>query len=780
MTRSNAKLWLLRLSVSHPRMIVWAMGLGLVCASSFIPQVRLKLNASSLIPTDNPELVQSLKAADLFGMQDMIVIGLANQHSSIYSPTTLRRLVRLSLAVRSIGGVVPESVFSLATAPILSTDGDQIEALPLLSADQDLNPETIERLRGRVEFLGINNGILVAADGSAAGIFAQVEPPADRYRVLAQMRELAARETDADDHIYLSGTALAQAVLGKSAALDIARLIPAVILVLGLALIVAFRHALPALISLAEIGASLVLTVGLMGVMKQPVFITTLVMPVILLAVGVSDDVYVLTHYFNEASAARGRPRQELIVMAFAKMLRPVGLTAISTVIGLLSLAATAIEPLRVFGIYGAVAICFSTLFTFTLVPALLVLLDPQVSLKTHTQTRRRRVMLRLVYGLKAVRPWRLLLLSLVIATCVGWLSTKVCVDDNWIKNLPERSDIAQGDGTLNTLLAGTTTVDLNVDSKARSGFTDPKKFALLGATEQAAAALPFVGAVHSIFTDVVRVNAALKNVRYEDLRSALLEGRASLTQDEIEQALFLLSSATGIPLIDRLACGSERAHLTVFIRQANYERIEAVLRAASSAGLDRSNGGVGVTAFGDGWISYLTVQILVKGQVYSIAFAMLTDLLLLSALFKSVRVGLIAILPVGFSVLIVFALLAVTHTPLGIANSMFAGIAIGIGLDFSIHLTNAYHQRVCQSGRKDASLLRALVDTGPAIITSALAISAGLSILALSEVTPNVQLGLMVSFSLLVCAGATLLLVPSFALLQRTAGPLSKPGKQE
>src|SRR6185295_13472742 len=162
------------------------------------------------------------------------------------------------------------------------------------------------------------------------------------------------------------------------------------------------------------------------GVMKQPVFITTLVMPVILLAVGVSDDVYVLTHYFNEASAAGGRPRQEMIVMAFAKMLRPVGLTAISTVIGLLSLAATAIEPLRVFGIYGAVAICFSTLFTFTLVPALLVLLNPQVSLKTHTQTRRRRVMLRLVYGLKAVRPWRLLLLSLVIAACVGWLSTKV------------------------------------------------------------------------------------------------------------------------------------------------------------------------------------------------------------------------------------------------------------------------------------------------------------------------------------------------------------------
>jgi uncharacterized protein len=780
MTKSNAGLWLLRFSVNHPKMILWAVAIGLFYASSFIPQVRLKLNANSLIPTGNPDLIQSMKAADLFSMQDMIVIGVVNRHSSIYNPNTLRRIMRLSRAVMDMGGVVPKSTFSLATAPMLSTDGDQIEALPLLSEDQDLNAEAIRRIRNRVEFLGINNGVLVAADGSAAGIFAQVEPQADRYRILAQVRGLVAQEADAEDTVCLSGTALAQAVLGKSAALDIARLIPAVILVLGVALIAAFRHILPALISLAEIGASLILTAGLMGVMKQPVFVTTLVMPVILIAVGVSDDVYVLTHYFDEANAAKDRPRQEIIVTAFAKMFRPVGLTAVSTVIGLLSLAVTAIEPLRIFGIYGAVAICFSTLFTFTLVPALLALLNPQMALKARTQTRRRRAMLRLVYGLNAVRPWRLLLLSLVVAICAALFSTRVSVDDNWIKNLPESSDIAQGDGTLNTRLAGTTTLDLMVDSKAHSGFTDPEKFALLGAAEEAVAALPFVGAVHSVFTDVVRVNAALKNVRYEDLRKALLEGRTNLTQDEIEQAVFLLSSATGIPLIDRLAYGSERAHVTIFVRLANYERIEAVLRAASSAGFDRSNGGIDITPFGDGWISYLTVQILVKGQVYSIAFAMLTDLLLLSILFKSVRAGLVAILPVGFSVLVVFAILAATHTPLGIANSMFAGIAIGIGLDFSIHLTNAYHQGVYQGGRKSASLRRAVVETGPAIITSALAISAGFSILALSEVTPNVQLGLMISFSLLVCAGATLLLVPSLALLRRTTERLSESRKPE
>src|SRR4029078_814219 len=105
----------------------------------------------------------------------------------------------------------------------------------------------------------------------------------------------------------------------------------------------------------------------------------------------------------------------------------------------------------------------------------------------------------------------------------------------------------------------------------------------------------------------------------------------------------------------------------------------------------------------------------------------------------------------------------------------MSAVIAIGIGLDFSIHLTTAYHDGVFRGLRNSESLLRAVASTGPAIITSAIAISAGSSVLALSSVTPNVQLGLMISLSLIVCAIATLLFVPSLALLGKSKSTHSR-----
>ena len=178
---------------------------------------------------------------------------------------------------------------------------------------------------------------------------------------------LIASESSGKDSVYLSGSALAQAVLGEATARDLARLIPAVIAVLGVMLFLSFRHPVPALLSLMEIGVSLIWMSGLMGLTGQPVFVTTLVLPVVLICVGVSDDVYALGHYFNEAERAEHSTVEETIVAAFSSAARPIGMTAVSTVVGLLSMAAVSLNPLRVFGLFGSAAIVFSTLFTFSL-----------------------------------------------------------------------------------------------------------------------------------------------------------------------------------------------------------------------------------------------------------------------------------------------------------------------------------------------------------------------------------------------------------------------------
>lgn len=757
---------LIRFSANHPVVVLSSVAIITFCLCLFVPRVRLQLDARSLIPAGDPALAASDNAATLFALRDVVVIGIVNQHAGIYSTETLKRIARLSDGLSAIKGIAAGSVMSISTVSGQAIRDGKVVSYDLMTKGKEDDREAIQRLRIDIERMGLNNGMLVDKDGTASAIFAEVDSAADRYELLQQSRDLLAAEQDGNDSLYLSGTALAQAVLGISTARDLARLVPAVIVVVGCMLMLAFRHPAPALFSLAEIGISLLWTIGLMGLSGQSVFVTTLVLPVILISVGVSDDVYALTHYFNHQRQANGESAENGVIDAFSRLIRPVSLTAISTVVGLLSLTVAGLEPLRVFGIYGAVAILFSTLFTFTLIPALLVISRIKLTLNKDQRDLWDGPVSKLYSGLIAMGPGNALLIVLVITASSALLVTRLRVDDSWVANLPSASDISRGDKALNDLLAGTTTIEFLADSGQSEGYLNPQAFAILGAIEDAVMTLPFVGAVESAHTQVVRAHASLSGFDYSQYRRGLQFNAVRLSKDDLKQTFESMAAAPGPPLNEWLDHSYQRARVKVFVRFADYNRIESVLNTAQAAGSTISRTGGSITAFGDGWISYVTVRLLVKGQVLSIPLALLVDFILLSIFLRSIRTGLIAILPVALSVLAIFAALAVAKIPLGIANSMFAGIAIGIGLDFSIHLTTTYWEGIKQGLAPFDCIARAFAGTGPPIIISALAIAAGFSVLAISEVAPNLQLGLIVSMTLLVCAAATLILIPTILLL--------------
>lgn len=756
---------LLRFSVRHPRLVITLVCAITVVALVFIPRIRLRLDGRSLIPSDLPQFAEGDQAAARFELRDLVLIGVGNQESSIYTPETLRRIARLSDGLSRVEGVVADSVVSISTVPRVTLVDDKVDTSPLFRPEDQLNTETIQQLRRDVGRRGYNTGVLVSADGKGAAIIAKVEPGADRYRLLEDTRSLIASESSGKDTIYLSGSALAQAVLGQATARDLARLIPAVVAVLGLMLFLSFRHPVPALLSLMEIGVSLIWMSGLMGLTGQPVFVTTLVLPVVLICVGVSDDVYALGHYFNVAGRAENSTAEETIVAAFSSAARPVGMTAVSTVVGLLSMAAVSLNPLRVFGLFGSAAILFSTLFTFTLLPALLALLKPNVRVRGNAIGGRPAASaLRFLTGWAT--PRRVAAGALLVAVCAALVTTRLRVDDSWIRNLPAQSDIVQGDRFFNEKLAGTTALELMVDATHGGWFNSKEGISSLGSLEWVLARVPHVGAVNCLFNDVVRTNSSIvAGLGYGVYRAALQSGRVPLKQEDVEPALEALSESKQAPIREKVDADHRWARVTVFIRDADYSRIDNVLQAAEREMLAQGLGHK-IVPFGDGWISYLTVRLLVEGQAFSIALALVTDLILIAILLGSVRMGFIAVLPVAFSLLLVLAALSLTGTPLGIANSMFAGIALGIGLDFSIHLTTTYRQRLRQGMSASDALRSTLEITGPAICVSAASITTGFSVLILSEIAPNVQLGVMICLCLVTCAVTTLLLIPSLIKL--------------
>ena len=751
---------LLSVSVRHPRIVVGLVAALTVAAALAIPGVHVRLDGRSLIPQGHPAQAASNRAAG-FGLRDVIVVGIESPQG-IYNPRTLALIADLSDNLAGIDGIVPGSVASLATLPRFFVEQDVIDPQPLLARDIRIDAGLADRLRRETRALGLDDGVLVAPDGRTTAIYAEVRDDADRYRVLEQVRALVGRiDRRGPDHVRLSGTALAQAVLGLAAARDLTRLLPAVLLTIALVLTAVFRHPVPALVSLAEIGVSLVWTAGIMGSLGASLFVTTLVLPVILLVIGVSDDVYALNHCFRSLRESPGTPAADVIVASFRAVKRPILLTSATTVAGLLSLAATSLEPQRVFGIYGGLAILFSSLFTFSFVPAMLVLLRLRVAGREEAAGPPESRLLLLCKALRRVGPQRGLAALVLTVALAAWAATGLRIEDNWVRNLPPSGDIARDTRALDQALAGTLRIEILADSGRRDGFLDPAAFLRLGRIERTLAALPGVGAVHSVYSDVVRVQSSLDGLAYPTWRAALDQGRRSLGSADVEQALLLLSTLRRSAASERIDGEYRRARITVFVRDANYSRMAGIVRAAT----ELSDGTMGLTPFGDGWINYLAVRLLVTGQIQSVGFALLANAVLVFLLFRRFGDALLTLTPILLSVLLVFAFLALSGTPLGIANSMFASIALGIGVDYSIHLVAHYRERRTGGLPPRAAIESAVALTGPAILKSAAAIAAGLSVLAFSEVLPNLQLGLLVSLSLTVCAAMTLLVVPGIVL---------------
>ncbi len=181
---------------------------------------------------------------------------------------------------------------------------------------------------------------------------------------------------------------------------------------------------------------------------------------------------------------------------------------------GLASLSLANLEPLRVFGIFGAVAIGLSTIFTFTFVPALLALRPPKLREGSARVNRRlAKIASSFLHAVETLGPRRVVVGILLLAVGGVFVSSQLRIDDSWISNLAPSSRVAEGDRYINKYLAGSTTLEFAVKAESPNGFLDPEKFAVLARMEEALMRAPHVGAVQSIYSDVLRITATLRGV---------------------------------------------------------------------------------------------------------------------------------------------------------------------------------------------------------------------------------------------------------------------------
>lgn len=776
MTAAVARL--LRYSVRRPNRVLTLTAAFTAVLALAVPGIELRLDARSLVPVDHPALAEADAAAARFGYRDTVILALeAPPGEDVYRADTLQLLADLSEQMARTPGIERGSVVSLATLPRLVVEGDVLDAEPLLQARTEgagfrpPTPAEVQRIRRETRLQELDRGFPVSRDGRMTAILADAVPTTDRRALLDSIQALLGTQTTGNVTLHLTGSALAQAVLGMAAARDLAHLVPLVLLLVGLVLALAFRSLVPAMIALTEVGVSLVWTAGVLALTGQPVYVTTLVLPVILVVIGVADDVFGLRQAFADpgCTVETREAWRRRVERAFGEVLTPILVTSCTTVVALLSLALVDLAPQRILGLFGALSVVFSTLLTFTLVPALLVLAPVPRLRDPAAGARRRRPSAswpRALEGMPtAVVPAVLVLLVGTGACGAG----RVIVEDDWVGNLPHDDPVVAGHRAVNVGLAGANTLDLELTLGSKEAVPDPwltpEAWIALGRVEEELEADPRVGVVLGPFRDLARVGAALRREAAAEHRADLLNSEAAVDPADLHASRLLLESLGHSPVVERLSPDGQRVRLTLFVRDASFIRIGELLAAARHTVGRHLGEAVSLVPFGDGLVGYRTIGLLVRGQVVSITSAILFEILLLTFLFRSLRRALWAAAPVALSVLVVFGLLGVAGMPLGIASSMFVAVALGIGIDYSTHLVARVREEERRGVAGWSAVCRATAATTPAILISTVAVAVGFSVLAASTIQPNRQLGLSIALSLAVCGILTLVMVPAMAL---------------
>lgn len=763
------------LPLRRPWIVIAAFALATLAALPGLLRLELRTDGHALVPAGDPVVVFDAEVRERFHLRDPLVVLIESSHpDGVLNPRTLRSVQEISDILSRLPGVAPEDVVSLATEHRHRVYPGTLQFRPFLDPAPD-TPELLKLLDDDLRIARLPEGTLISADRKAVTVLAGVpllDPahPYDRVdlyrRVAAAVRPFA----NGTDRIDVVGAPAAESLLGTHILDDLRLLLPLSLAVIGFVVWLGTRRMAGVGIAALKIVLCLVWTFGLMGWVGSPVYLTTAVLPVILVTVGLASEIHILWHYQRDLgrAAESGVPPEEVLRETFGELRRPVFYSAATTAFGFFSFLLSPLAPVRAFGLFAGLGVLFCMLASLTLVPALLRLLPAARFSSTHSGRIGSGLALRRLAAPLLARPGWTLAALLFVTCALGLGATRLVIQDSWIDGFSPHSAFRRATDRVNSRLFGTHILLAHLRFDRTRPLLDPALLRTLGRFEAEVRSQPGVGGVLGPYSQLTAVHALWMG----GVESARI---IPDSPERVGQLLETFDLGRGVRRRQEvIADDLRRTVVTIFLKDANFRDTERLMRSVrgSAARLFGPRGGHrGHLDFaGDVAVSQAMIPAIVKTQVSSVLGSLLGCLAALFLLHRSLRLGLVAVLPTALSTLWVFGLMGWLGIPLGVATSMFCAITIGIGDDYAIHFVDRYQAaRAALDAGKDSPVLQAIEEAGPAIVHDTLAIALGFGLLAVSLVPANARLGILVAITLI--ASCLLTLAGLGALLQAGLG---------
>jgi len=677
----------------------------------------------------------------------------------------LNDTAELTERLEAMPNVRPERVASLATESSIEGADGIVEVEPYIPWGT-VTEEEAAASRARFERMLPHQDGLASADGRAAVIMAELADGTRASESYEAALEMASAYARPGIEIHVAGPGAVSGFLSTYIDRDARKMQPLVFALVLLFIYFAFRRgsAMPGPLLVIAGGAG-----GAMGIMAWagiPYYAITNALPVVLVAVSVADSIHILTAFYQRRALHPEAPTRDLVVDAMVDQWRPITLTTVTTIAGFVGISLMSImPPIIMFGWIAALGVALAWVFSLFSLPNVLILIDPKPSpaFASWGENRPSALGRWLAHvGSWSARRYGLVLsLFFVLLLVVAYGASRLTIDRAQVDNFAPDEPIRIADQVINDTFAGSAFLDVIVQTDEAEGLLDARRIRKIADLQAFFEDLPHVQKTVAITDYLTLLHAAI-----EDLPPEAVARRDLPDVDDAIAQYLLVYEASGDPtdFEEEIDTEYRTAMIRGVLNEQHFSRNRGTV-AALETYLEREFNEPGMTALltGDVNVSYHWMSSLQRshfgGVLVSLTLVLVTSIMV----FHSVSTGIVAVVPVCFTVLLLYAVMATLGIYLEPATSMFAAIAIGVGIDFAIHLIDKLREALALHD-EDIYLAvdHALPLTARACYFNSGALALGFAVLMTSELSMLQRFGGLVTLASVCSYLLALVIVPA------------------
>ncbi len=533
------------------------------------------------------------------------------------------------------------------------------------------------------------------------------------------------------------------------------------IFVLIVFLIIAYRALWGILIPLATVLLAVIGSLGFMQLSGTPLNMMTTLLPVIMLVVGMSDVVHLVSKYLEEIRYCRTK------TVAIKNMLKKVGvatlLTSLTTALGFVTLIGVGMEPIQDFGIFTAVGVILAFVLSILFIPSIFLnIKKPKITDSTKVQNAWERGLGK--FFIRLCRNQKTVLVAYTILTLICILgASRIQFDYFLMQDLGEDQPLMQDLRYFQKQFGGIRPFEMAIIPAEGKEVTD---FDVIRETEKLEQYLDNEYGVNQMICPTVPfkfANKTLRNGRDEYYKIPENEKRF----DYLKRQMVKFESREEFQQI----VSADKRVGRVFGRMIDPGSRKMLQLNDSLAVFYQNNIDSSVLSYkltGTPVIIDEAGRHVSENIVIGLLFAFLLIGISMAVLFKSIKMGLISLVPNMFPILLTAGYIGFAGIDLNMSTAIVFTIAFGIAVDDTIHFLSRYRQEMGHGRTNLFALRRTFISTGKAIIITSIILLGGFGSLIFSNFLSTFYIGLFVSMTLVFAVVTDLTLLPMMLLKKK------------